>query len=388
VPAQRRILFVDDEQPVLDGLRDALRRQRERWDMVFVCGGVAGLAALGAAPFDVVVADLRMPEVDGATLLARARHDHPATLRIALSGHADRRTLDEIVSVAQQFLAKPCEPERLRTAIERGCDLQQWSADPRVHALVGQVDRLPAVPAIYAELTTAIARDDVGVREIAAIVERDPATSAKILQLVNSAFFGTPRRITAVAQAVGMLGAELVRGLALAARLFDDAQTPAASRALADLQQRAVVAASLARALAPAGASDAAFTAGLLLEIGLVLLWAMRPALAAQVAIARRGPGDDAVRDALGVDHPRIGAYLLGAWALPADVVEAVALHREPGGVRHGGVTVLAAAHAASSLIADPTGATLDREFLDAAGLSGQVASWRATAARVVEGRA
>lgn len=57
----KRILFVDDEQHVLDGLKNILRRERKKWDMVFALGGKAALSELERGPFDVVVSDMRMP---------------------------------------------------------------------------------------------------------------------------------------------------------------------------------------------------------------------------------------------------------------------------------------------------------------------------------------
>ena len=69
----KRILFVDDEPLVLDGLRDLFRKQRREWDMVFAPGGLEGIEALDGGPFDVIVSDMRMPRVDGNAMLQAAR---------------------------------------------------------------------------------------------------------------------------------------------------------------------------------------------------------------------------------------------------------------------------------------------------------------------------
>ena len=83
--AKRRVLFVDDEQGVLDGLRNVLRGQRGEWDMVFVLSGAAALVEIDRQEFDVVVSDMRMPDVDGAMLLGAIKEECPATVRIMLS---------------------------------------------------------------------------------------------------------------------------------------------------------------------------------------------------------------------------------------------------------------------------------------------------------------
>src|SRR5215469_9947183 len=114
-----RILFVDDEPKVLDGLRRLLRPQRLQWDMSFIEGGEAALALLDQSPFDVIVSDLKMPGMDGTALLERAREHHPQVVRIVLSEYADLEAAFRAAQVAHQLLLKPCDAEMLRVAIDR-----------------------------------------------------------------------------------------------------------------------------------------------------------------------------------------------------------------------------------------------------------------------------
>ena len=112
-----RILFVDDEPAVLDGLRNLLRKERHVWDMVFAVGADDALAHLDKGPFDVVVTDMRMPKIDGAELLARVKERHPKTTRVILSGHAGRDALARAAEVADCCLAKPCDSAVLRATL-------------------------------------------------------------------------------------------------------------------------------------------------------------------------------------------------------------------------------------------------------------------------------
>jgi len=68
-----RVLFVDDDQAILDGLHNLLRKQHRVWDMVFVTSGAAALEALRLGPFDVIVSDMRMPGMDGAAAIRSRR---------------------------------------------------------------------------------------------------------------------------------------------------------------------------------------------------------------------------------------------------------------------------------------------------------------------------
>jgi CheY-like chemotaxis protein len=119
---RKRILFVDDEAAVLLALRIAMRKDRQRWDMVFAAGGEVALAEVRKQPFDLVVSDMRMPGMDGATLLHRIKDECPATARIVLSGHADDEMHQRTVSAADQWLCKPCDTTTLRDAIARSID--------------------------------------------------------------------------------------------------------------------------------------------------------------------------------------------------------------------------------------------------------------------------
>ena len=85
----KRILFVDDEQRILDGLRRLLRDKRAEWEMVFVDGGSKALEQLRASPFDIVITDMRMPGMDGATLLTHVKEEFPDVVRLVLSGCSD-----------------------------------------------------------------------------------------------------------------------------------------------------------------------------------------------------------------------------------------------------------------------------------------------------------
>jgi DNA-binding NtrC family response regulator len=157
----KHILFVDDEQQILDGLKDLLRKQRKQWTMVFALGGEAALRELQQQPFDVVVSDMRMPGMDGATLLTRVKELYPSSARIILSGHAERDSIVRALPVAHQFLNKPCDAALLRMVVERACELQRLLQNEKIRCLIGKLDKLPSVPHTYWELTRVAALPDV-----------------------------------------------------------------------------------------------------------------------------------------------------------------------------------------------------------------------------------
>ena len=87
---KKSLLFVDDDPFILDALRRQLRRYRNEWDVEFASGGSAALELMEQQSFDIVISDMRMPEMDGAELLTEVMRRHPRTVRIVLSGQSER----------------------------------------------------------------------------------------------------------------------------------------------------------------------------------------------------------------------------------------------------------------------------------------------------------
>lgn len=362
-----RILFVDDEPLLLEGLRAGLRNQRRRWDMRFAGGAREALEVIGDGPVDILVTDMRMPGMDGAELLAEVRRIHPGTARIVLSGQTDEATSRRLVNLAHQCLAKPAHPDEIRGVLERTCWLRDLLADTRLREAAGGLDHLPVLPSVFAEVSRLSEDPRSTTADIAAAIASAPGLCAKVLQIANSAFFGRTRHMTDMAEAVVFLGLATVRCLVLSVEVLEWFDTaPASVRpALADVQRRALATGRLARRMAlglPGVSSDEAFLAGVLHDVGVLVLATLPPSRAA-------GPA---------VPHGEVGAYLLGLWGLPPTVVEAVAHHHAPRPVGDGldlGLVV----HVAQALVAAP----------DGEGASGGTEGWIDTglvAARAPEG--
>ncbi len=390
---RKHILFVDDERDILQGLQDLLRKQRKQWDMSFALGGTAALDELARAPFDVVVTDMRMPGMDGAELLARVKDQYPSVARIVLSGHADRDAIVRALPVAHQYLSKPCSAETLRSTIERVWNLHALLADPITRELVGKMDKIPSPPAIYWELTRAAAKPDVGLADLGKIVEKDPAMSAKVLQLVNSSYFGTAQTVTSVHRAVTYLGLELLKVLAISAHVFGAVSMPPLEGfSLEEMQNDSLLVAQLARRfLNNSKKADDVFGASIVHDVGRIVLAVGLPARYQQI-IRAAADGHRAIHlieaEELGVSHAEVGAYLLGIWGLPLNLVETAAFHHVPSLFSEGPLEVLAAFHAADALVdagrSTSVDASLDVGFLERAGMLGELPRWRALAAEVL----
>ena len=222
--SKKRILFVDDEPMILQGLQRMLRPMREQWEMTFVEGGENALAAMAGTAFDVIVTDMRMPVMNGAQLLKEVRDRYPRTVRLILSGHADKELVTQCLGVAHQYISKPCDPEQLKTMIRNACLIGGDLVTDQVKEILGSIDRLPTVPAVFQELEQALADPDVDARRLGQIIEQDPGMTAKILKIVNSAFFALRRSISSPFEAVTYLGIDTIKGLVLVNSIFERAE--------------------------------------------------------------------------------------------------------------------------------------------------------------------
>ena len=393
----KRVLFVDDEPQILQALKNLLRPYRHRWEMMFANSGQEALDRIAEGLFDVVVSDMRMPRMDGVALLTRVKEVSPRSVRIVLSGHTEMEAALKTVTVAHQFLAKPCEADQLQAVLERACALNELLEDESLRCLAGQIGQLPSAPSVFQALTVALGDPESSIKSIATIIERDMAMSAKILQLVNSAFFGLPRRIANVSEAVNYLGTRMIRSLVLAAETFT--AFPAARLtpgfSVEAIQSHALAVASIARKIVGEKVrGEDAFVAGVLHDIGKLILVSYMPEQWAASVGDPSKPLHESEEEKGFVGHARIGAYLLGLWGLPYPIIEAVAYHHTPMRVgRHKAIElpdVLYIAdwleHQSTLRPVDEPRPPIDSAYLGSIGVSpGQLAQWEHAAEEVVK---
>ena len=332
----KRILFVDDEMGILDGLRRMLRPHRKEWEMEFAPGPEAALEMMQATPFDVVVSDMKMPGMDGAALLEVAREKYPSMLRIILSGYTDLQASLRAVPVAHQFLLKPCDPDSLRAGILRSTALSAMLDSKMLSTLVGALRDLPAMPETFAELKRSLEAGSATVESVVAIAERDVAIAAKILQLVNSAFFGVAGEITDLTSAVKCLGISILHDLVLKVDAFREFESDdeVLLEHLHEINEHSRLTARIAKELAKTHyVKGGVEVAAMLHDVGKLVILERTPAHFERALVQSQEEGVPLYlveRKLAGFSHAEVGGYLLSLWGLPNSVVEAVANHHEP----------------------------------------------------------
>ena len=391
-PNKLRLVFVDDEALVLEGLRRSLHGMRGEWTMEFASGGAEALQMMEQHPFDVVVSDMRMPGMDGAEFLQQVKTRYPQTIRIVLSGHSSRESLLRSVAPSHQSLSKPCTVDELKQRITRAFALRELLENSAIKGVISGLGSIPSLPAIYEQAVQELQSNDPSLAKIAAIISQDASMTAKILQVANSALLGVRCRISSAAQAVTLIGLDLIRALVISVHIFshfDDRQV--AQLDIPQLWKHCLATACCARAIAeservPKTALDDCFTAGILHDIGkLILIGSLPDKYTAVVAeVTNHGvPLLQAEQEMFNCTHAEVGAYLIGIWGLPHAIVEAVAWHHLPSVAPSKTFAPVTAVHVADALLSAgdfrhlSVEGLMDQKHLEEIGLAHRVAHWQ-----------
>jgi HD-like signal output (HDOD) protein len=390
----KTLLFVDDEPKVLQGLQRQLRPMRQEWEMNFVESGKQALEFMAAHPVDIIVSDMMMAQMDGSQLLTEVLKRHPQTVRIVLSGHAEREAVLRLVGPAHQYLSKPCDADELRKAIIRAFALRDLLGNEQLKRLTTRIKNLPTLPMLQSQLTEELRSDSPCMETIGGIISHDIGMTAKILQLVNSAFFGLAQPISNPTDAAVYLGLNTLRSLVLSVGIFSQYDQQASrSFSLEALAQHSWVTAAMSRRVAQlerrdTRSMDECFLAGLLHDTGqLVLAFGLPEEYERVLGVAKaeNRPVWQVEQEVFGATHASVGAYLLALWGIPNYIIEAVALHHEPARCTTPDFSPAIAVHAADvfahNLAASATeipAPRLDIAYLTQIGLIGRIQTWAA----------
>ena len=388
----KRILFVDDELKVLQGLQRMLRSMRHEWEMEFATGGQEALAMLEKSPFDVIVTDMRMPGMNGAQLLDEVMKQYPHVVRIILSGQTDQDVFMSSCHTVHQFLSKPCDTETLKTTIARAFALKELLKDESLRKLVLKTESLPSLSDLCEKIVGLLKMPDVPMEKIGQIIAKDIGMTAKILQLVNSAYYGIRRHISNPTEAVVALGLNTIKALVLSHRLFrlfDNTKFTAFSPQ--SLWQHSMEVGLLARKIArmencPAKFIDDAPAAGMLHDIGKLVLAINLPDQYNKVLALVREKNIspcEAEQEVFHETHAEVGAYLMGLWGIPEPVIEAIAFHHAPSKCQAKTFTLVTALHVANAMgarVSPHEGRIemqLDYAYITELGLSKRLSFWQ-----------
>lgn len=193
---------------------------------------------------------------------------------------------------------------------------------------LGYIENLPTLPVIAGQVLESLNNPNSSIQQIAEIILKDQSLSAKILKLVNSAFYGFPKRIGTVSHAISILGFETVRGLVLGVSILDTFKIREFD--LNHFWQHSIQTASLMSYLAEQWClmrTDEAFTVGLIHDVGKLVFMLKKPVEYHQIWENSMEKLSELEKATFGLDHAELGAAVAKTWNFPANYIQAIQGH-------------------------------------------------------------
>lgn len=344
---------------------------------------------------DVIVTDMRMPGMSGAELLKAVLKRFPEVIRIVLSGQSDQELVLQSVNCAHQYLLKPCTLELLTGAIERTFLIRGLLSDKSLVKLVTGVINLPSLPSLYIKLLEEIRSEKASLKKVGDIISRDVTMSAKILKIVNSAFFSLPQKISSPHQATTFLGLEVIKSLVIQVELFSVFKSRSIKdRAfLKELWRHSMTVGNLAGLIAGTVSTEKkvreeALISGILHDIGKLLLLDT-PDYSSKINKLIKNKNCtlwEAEYELFGCSHAEAGGYLLSLWGFSDSLIEAVAFHHTPFKAWQAGFSPLSAVYVADAILSRGSEGcsiaeefkNLDFKYIKLIGMEEKLAEWTA----------
>ena len=356
-----RIMLLDPHGEYLNWSK-ALKQTDRHWEVFCFDDPEALISRLDISHCNAIMISSSTKDYAEISILRRIQETHPDILRFQLGSKLETpKELIQKLELTHRIFPNPADVNDIAKTIEYLFKVTRLIRRPILKNFISQQNKLPVAPSVFNKLTQALGSDTTDARKIAEIVEQDPALSAKIIQLVNSSYFGLPRQISHISEAVSIVGIRMLRGLALSSQTSSTYPPHKNWKyfSFEKINHRSLLVARLAREIcidagADKGITEQAFLGGLLHDIGILIMASQDPVAylkVLQYATKEEKPIHSAERKITGVYHGEVGAALMTLWNIPARTVEAILFHPIPQLSEDQSFQPLTAVHVADALI-------------------------------------
>lgn len=327
------ILFVVKSENIFQRFTTELHSLEHRFDVTLVRSHEEAVGVVKSAQVDIIITEFTAGGADDRSFLEFVFNEFPQIIRIVLSdAMANESNQFEVSRLIQSVVPLSGSTTDLIKTVNRITNLKRFMDNPYIMKIIGSINDLPTLPKVYRELDDELNSEVVSIRRIEKIIESDPALTAKILQLSNSAFFSTTVRTTDILSALSLIGFGMLRSMVLLANVVDTDKFTGKKRLFLDKAwSDALKVSKICEYFAGKYGLSEYMTnqlriAAILHPIGKILMLSVPGYLEeiTQLTDEKNISWEEAEREKYRTSNFEVGAYLLGVWNLPEPIIEAI----------------------------------------------------------------
>ena len=333
------ILFLFDTNDTESGLQQIYKETVKENNCFCTSNVTEASEIITSESIDVVICGADINGKSGIEFLKSVYDSHSQILRFLYTDSTDKELIYKSTKFIHQYITSACKPNQFISVLKNNLGLRELLNDRKLHEKLNSISSLPSPPEIYQKLMSELQKEDVSIRNVADVIKKDVSITAKILQIVNSAFFGMKTHVESPLHAVNLLGIDTVKSLVMTAGVFTQFSSTAESGfTIESIYDKSVTVGTTARHLANSlgmltKQTEDALMAGMLHDVGKLIMMQYFPEeLRKSVLLAEEKeiPLYEAQKEVFGISDAVLGAYLLSLWGLPQPILEAIALHYTP----------------------------------------------------------
>lgn len=330
----KKLLFVDDEVQILKSFRRVFIDTD--YEVITANSGVEALDILEKTSVDLIISDMRMPEIDGYDLLLKVKQLYPKTSRIILSGYSDEKVVFKALrnNIAKVYMFKPWSNDEIVVTINNLFTTLESIKNNNLLSLLNTLEHLPTIPGKYLEIIDLIERD-ANIEQISDLIETDPAIASEILHVANSAYYGG--KTGSIKQAITTIGLNCTRELVLSTSVINMFKSDKGAQNMLELAWEMSYLVNkltlfIYKKILNRKIPSLYQSAGLLHNLGVVFLLSVHGKSYMEILLNSSNDKQliDKEKELMHSTHMEAGGHLLNWWGFPYAVVEGALYHHNP----------------------------------------------------------
>ena len=326
------ILFVDDDKSILKSIkREFLGTD---YKLFFAESADEALKVLFENNIDIIVSDIMMPNTDGYELLKKVKYVYPNIIGVVLSGHADEKLIFKMINanLAKAFLSKPWKENEINTTIQDIIKINERLNNDYVKTIIHSSNKLPTLPVIFKQINDLIEDDKSDIEDIIDLITTDQVSAAKILKVVNSAFYGVSTG--SIKTAVINLGLTNLKAVIATSELIKDGENYYENLLWKHSSMTNTMTMIIYEHIFKNRIPDIYSTTGLLHDFGKVVLYRIFDEKYERILKMKEENPTLSLslweKNLFNFNHQELGSSILNYWDLPAPIMEVALNHHDP----------------------------------------------------------